>query len=103
MHTDMELWNEIRRRVLVEGASKRSICLEYGLGWRTVDKILAHPEPPGYRQKVPRGQPKLGPYIGEIDAILEADREASPKPRSTDLLRSTQTVGPEGHTGTCNS
>jgi len=26
VHTDMELWSEIRRRVLVEGVSKREIC-----------------------------------------------------------------------------
>ncbi len=83
MHTDMELWNEIRRRVLVEGASKRSICLEYGLGWHTVDKILEHPEPPGYRLSVPRGRPKLGPFTGVIEDILEADKAAPPKQRHT--------------------
>jgi transposase len=79
----MQLWSEIRRRVLVEGASKRSICLEYGLGWHTVDKILEHPEPPGYRSKVPRGRPKLGPFVSVIEAILEADKEAPPKQRHT--------------------
>ena len=83
MHTDMELWNEIRRRVLVEGASKRSICLEYGLGWRTVDKILCHPEPPGYRSKVPRERPKLGPFTGVIEEIFQADKTAPPKQRHT--------------------
>jgi transposase len=83
VHTDMELWNEIRRRVLVEGASKRSMCLEYGLGWRTVDKILEHPEPPGYRLKAVRGRPKLGPHTGTIDAILEDDKTAPPKQRHT--------------------
>ena len=47
VRTDMELWSEIRRRVLVEGVSKRAICREYGLGWWTLEKMLAHPEPPG--------------------------------------------------------
>jgi len=28
VRTDMELWNEIRRQVLVEGVSKRQVCRE---------------------------------------------------------------------------
>jgi transposase len=79
----MELWSEIRRRVLVEGAAKREICREYQLGWRTLEKILEHPEPPGYRLRVPRAQPKLGPFIGLIDEMLAADRDAPPKQRHT--------------------
>jgi hypothetical protein len=47
VHTDMELWTEIRRRRLVEGVSKRELCREYRLGWRTLEKILGHSEPPG--------------------------------------------------------
>ena len=47
----MELWSEIRRRVLVDGVSKREICREYKVGWRTVDKILEHAEPPGCSKK----------------------------------------------------
>ncbi len=43
----MELWSEIRRKVLVEGVSKREICRDYKMGWRTVDKIVEHAEPPG--------------------------------------------------------
>ena len=54
MHTDMEMWNEVRRKVLVEGASKRSIRREYRIGSETLAKILANPEPPGYRLSAPR-------------------------------------------------
>jgi transposase len=79
----MELWSEIRRRVLVEGVSKREICRDYKMGWRTVDKVLEHVEPPGYRSRVRRAQPKLGPFIGLIDEMLEADRDAPPKQRHT--------------------
>lgn len=60
----MELWSEIRRKVLVEGVSKREVCREYKLGWRTLDKILGHVEPPGYRSRMPRALPKLGPFTG---------------------------------------
>ena len=79
----MELWSEIRRKVLVEGVSKREICRDYKMGWRTVDKIVEHAEPPGYRSSVRRAQPKLGPFIGLIDEMLEADRNAPPKQRHT--------------------
>jgi transposase len=79
----MELWSEIRRKVLVEGVSKREICRDYKMGWRTVDKILEHAEPPGYRSRVRRAQPKLGPFIGLIDEMLEADRDAPLKQRHT--------------------
>jgi len=77
----MNEWTEIRRKVLVEGLSKRSACEEYGLGWRTLDKILRNPEPPGYSGADRRPKPKLGPFLRVIDQILEDDREAPPKQR----------------------
>lgn len=83
MHTDMERWNEIRRRVLAEGASKRSICKEYGLHWQTLAKILRHPEPPGYRMRKPRTKRKLEAFTPIIERILQDDRAAPPKQRHT--------------------
>jgi transposase len=79
----MQMWTEIRRRVLVEGTSKRSVCREYGIGWRTLEKILANTEPPGYRRSAPRPKTKLGPYLPVIEQILASDREAPPKQHHT--------------------
>jgi len=79
----MNEWTTIRRRVLVEKDSKRSVCLEFGIGWRTLEKILAHPAPPGYRRQAPRGKPKLGPFLPVIEEILEADKTAPAKQRHT--------------------
>ena len=79
----MQQWTDIRRRVLVEGASKRSICREYGIAFETLQKILRHAEPPGYRLILPRAKTKLGPYLPVISAILLADRDAPPKQRHT--------------------
>ncbi len=79
----MEKWNEIRHKVLVEGASKRSIRREYGIGQAALEKILALPEPPGYRQRTERPKSKLGPFLGVVDAILEDDKQAPPKQRHT--------------------
>ena len=73
----MELWSEIRRKVLVEGVSKRQVCREYGVGWRTLEKMLAFAEPPGYRRRVVRGRPRLGAFVGLIDGILAADADPS--------------------------
>src|ERR1019366_9091151 len=47
----MEMWTEIRRKVLVEGASKRSIRRDYRISARTLAKMLANAQPPGYRQR----------------------------------------------------
>ena len=49
MFTDMEKWVEVRRDVLVRGKSKRQVQRETGLAWKTLEKILPHSSPPGYR------------------------------------------------------
>ena len=60
----MEDWTEIRRRVLVEGVSRRQILRETGMHWQTLRKMLKHSEPPGYRQSKPRTKKKLEAYWG---------------------------------------
>src|ERR1700749_1897779 len=79
----MENWAEIRRRVLVDGLSKRAACREYDIHRDTLTKVLDHPEPPGYRRAAPRPRPKLGPFLPVIHQILEDDRKAPPKQRHT--------------------
>src|SRR5271165_6421453 len=79
----MDEWTEIRRKVLVEGASKRSILRDYQVGHQALAKILANPEPPGYQMSESRRKPVLGPFLGVIDEILAADQEAPPNQRHT--------------------
>ena len=57
----MQDWTDIRRAVLVQGASKRSVCRQYGIAHKTLQKILAHSEPLGYRQQVVRTRPSWAP------------------------------------------
>jgi transposase len=83
--TDMENWAEIRRRVLVDGQSKRSVCREFDIHWDTLQKILSHPEPPGYRRATPRARPKLDPFLPVIRQILQADKKAPRKQRHTTI------------------
>ena len=81
MYTDMEQWSEIRRRVLVEGLSRRAACREYGLHWRTLMKMLEYSEPPGYRAAQPRAKRKIGPFLAVIAEILKQDQTAPRKQR----------------------
>jgi transposase len=82
VYTNMHDWAQIRRRVLVEGLSKRAACQEFDLHWSTLSKILDVPAPQGYRT-VPRVKPKLGAFLPVIDRILQEDRSAPPKQRHT--------------------
>ena len=79
----MEFWKEVRRQVLTNELSQRAAMKKYGLGWHTLKKILAHAEPPGYRQSKPRPKRKLEPFLSIIHQILEGDRQAPKKQRHT--------------------
>jgi len=69
----MEFWKEVRRQVLTNELSKRGACKKYGLGWHTLTKILAHDEPPGYRQAQPAPQQR---------ANNAEERQAKPHPKT---------------------
>src|SRR5664279_4470453 len=79
----VEIYGRIRRAVLVEGRSQRSVAREFGLARVTVHKMLGYSIPPGYRRKEPVKRPKLGPWMGVIDAILEEDKSQPAKQRHT--------------------
>lgn len=85
MYVDMEQWAEIRYRILHKGESKRSILEETGMHWTTLEKILSHSQPPGYRLNRGRPKPKIGPYLERIAQILKEDtsllKKDTPLPR----------------------
>ncbi len=83
VYTDMEQWVSERRYVLAEGHSMRSACEHFGISRRVMTKMLAHPEPPGYRAKAPRPKPELDAFIAIIHQILIEDRSAPRKQRHT--------------------
>lgn len=98
----MQQWTDIRRRVLIEGVSKRQILRETGMHWTTLEKILSHSSPPGYQMKDLRQKPKLGPFIDDISEILLLDKQVPKKQRHTakrifDRLRERGYTG--GYTG----
>lgn len=85
VYTDMDFWVQVRRYVLVEGHSKRSACRKFGLHWKTLAKMLDHPEPPGYRRRggPGAGTKKIDAVLPIVHAILESDRTAPRKQRHT--------------------
>ena len=63
--------------------SIREAARVFGLHRDTVRKMLAYPVPPGYRRQTPPRRPKLEPYTGIIDRILEDDHHVPKKQRHT--------------------
>ena len=81
MHTDMEMWTLIRRKVLVEGASKHSIRRDNMISTQLLEKVEAHPGLPAIASASLAPKPELRQFLGVIDEIDEADKTAPPKQR----------------------
>lgn len=79
----MDVYVQVRRAVQVEGMSVRHAAREFGLSRKTVRKMLAYSVPPGYQRAKPAKRPKLGPWLGVIDQILEDDESQPKKQRHT--------------------
>ena len=80
----VDLYSRVRRACHVDGMSKSAAARLFGIHRKTVAKILEHSVPPGYRRSKPPVRPKLDPFIGVIDRILEEDKD---RPK-THMLRS---------------
>ena len=79
----VESYLRVRRAVMVEGLSIREASRAFGLHRDTVRKMLAYSVPPGYRRQTTPRRPKLEPFTGAIDRILEDDHKAPRKQRHT--------------------
>jgi transposase len=79
----VELYAAVRRAVFVEGISQREAARRFGLSRTTVAKMMQFSIPPGYRRSRPPRRPKLEPYLGVIDQILDQDTHHPRKQRHT--------------------
>jgi len=79
----VELYGRVRHAVRIEGLSHREAARRFGLDPRTVAKMMVFSVPPGYRRSKPPARPKLDPFIGIIDRILEEDKGRPAKQRHT--------------------
>jgi len=79
----VELYGRVRHAVLIEGMSRREAARVFGIDTRTVAKMLMFSVPPGYRRQKQPVRPKLDPFTGIIDQILEADKQVHKKQKHT--------------------
>ena len=79
----VEMYLRVRRACFVEGMSAREAARVYGQHRDTVRKMLKYSVPPGYQRDRPPSRPKLDPYKGVIDQILEEDQGVPKKQRHT--------------------
>ena len=56
---------------------------EFGISRKSVRKMVSFSVPPGYRRQQAVKRPKLDPWVGVIDAILEDDKQRPAKQRHT--------------------
>ena len=97
----VEIYVRVRRACMVEGMSVREASRVFGLHRDTVRKMLAYSAPPGYRRQDPPRRPRLEPFTGVIDAILEADRQVPRKQRHTAKRIFERLRGEHGFDGQC--
>ena len=79
----VELYGRVRHAVMIEALSQREAARCFGIDPRTVRKMLSYSVPPGYVRTRPPVRPKLDPFIGIIDRILEEDKDRPKKQRHT--------------------
>ena len=87
----VELYGRIRRACHVEGMSIREAARLFGLHRDTVRKMLRYSVPPGYQRRGLPRRPKLDPFKGVIDQILQDDRG----------FRRSSDTQPSGYTSVC--
>src|SRR5579864_8995312 len=79
----VDLYAQVRFAVQIDGLSRREAARRFGIDPRTVAKMLSFSVPPGYRRNRPPARPKLDPFVGIIDRILEEDKGRPGKQRHT--------------------
>ena len=79
----VELYGRPHHAVMIEGLSQREAARCFGIDPRTVRKMLSYSVPPGYVRTRPPVRPKLDPFIGIIDRILEEDKDRPKTQRHT--------------------
>ena len=79
----VELYQKVRHAVLIECLSRRGAARYFGINRKTVDKMLAFPEPPPHGRCNRTFSRKLVGFTEVIDQILAEDRKVHSKQRHT--------------------
>ena len=94
----MDQWIELRRSIRNGEVSLRQLHRETGLSRPTLRKIRDNSQPPGYQRTKPIEKSKIGPYLGRIKEIIDADKQVPRKQRHT-AKKILETLQSEGFTG----
>ena len=70
----METVMKIRRQILVDGNSVRSVSRETGLSRNTIRKYLKEHSPPTYRRQQAVKQPQLEGHQARLEQWYQADQ-----------------------------
>ena len=97
--TDMEKWTRVRVRMAQEEISRRELCRQEEISYKTLQKILTYPSPPGYPKRPDRPRPKIGTHLDRIFQILLDDRSVPQKQRHTAKRIFERLRDEEGYTG----
>jgi transposase len=95
----VDLYLKVRRAVMVENRSEREVARYFGIHRKTVRKMCQFAVPPGYRRAQSAVSPTLAPFVGIIDAILEADKQVHVKQRHTAVRIRERLRDEHGYTG----
>ena len=75
----MELYQKVRHAVIIDGMSRRAASRYFGINRKTVDKMLAYPEPPQHGRSGRSFSGKLAECMEIIDKILADERTVHAK------------------------
>ncbi len=94
----METAMKIRRQVLVEGKSIRSVSKKMNVSRNTVRKYLKQESPPGYQLQTPKPRHQLGPYEEQLKSWYTYDLSRPLRERRTGVKLYQQLIH-EGYEG----
>jgi len=94
----MDQWIELRRQIREQEVSLRQLERDTGIHRQTLRKIRDNSQPPGYQRSKPVEKSKIGPYLGRIKEIIDADKQIPRKQRHT-AKKILETLQSEGFTG----
>ena len=81
----VELYQKVRRAVMIDGMSRRRAARYFGINRKTIGKMLVFPEPPEHGRCGGSYSRKLAGFTEIIDQILTDDRAVHAKQRHTGL------------------
>ena len=81
MITEVEKYEKVRRKILIDGVSQNTVSKELHHSKKTIRKMLEHPVPPEFNRKEPHKRHVVGPFEDVITFWLQTDKKIHKKQR----------------------